>query len=207
MSITRYEQLSFEQIEVLKEIGNIGSGNAATALSSMLGIRVGMQLPQTALASFDRAISLIGEPERLTAGIILRLSGDMSGMLLHLYEEPFAAAVIKKMTGRGGTKLNALSQEDISLLCEVGNIMSGSYIAAVANMVGMKIELSVPGLAVDMLGAIMSVPAVELAAAGDTVLLIKEKFTIDTVEVNSELLLIPSAQSLGVLLERLGAEL
>ncbi|MCH5324024.1 MAG: chemotaxis protein CheC [Eubacterium sp.] len=205
MAIQKYEDLNYNQIEVLREIGNIGSGNAATALSSMLGKRISMDVPKTALADFDRAIHLIGDPERLTAGIIVKLSGDIDGMLLHLFEEPFAASVITGMTGKENISLETLDDTDVSVLCEIGNIMSGSYVAAVANLVGMKVDMSVPMLAVDMLGAIMSVPAVELSQTGDTVLVIKENFTIDSVEIKSDLLLIPSAGSLGGLLDRLGA--
>ncbi len=205
MGIKKYEELSPDQIEILKEIGNIGSGNAATALSSILGRRIGVDIPQCTLAGFSEAIELIGDPQRLTGGIIVRLSGDFDGMLLHLFEAPFASAVLSVLTGRENVFPNELSEEDISALSEVGNIMSGSYIAAVANMAGMKIDMSVPCLAVDMLGAIISVPEVELSQTGDTILVIKENFTIDSVEVRSEILLIPSAGSLGGLLDRLGA--
>ncbi len=205
MSVSKFGDINYNQMETLKELGNIGAGNAATALSAMLGKRVALDVPKTELATFDRAINMLGDPCRMTAGIMVRLGGGLDGMLMHLFEQPFAEAVISGISGRSGIDLAALDEDSVSLLSEVGNIMSGSYVTAIADFLGMKVDISVPALAVDMLGAIMSVPAVELAQVSDTVLLIKEDFTIGNAKVNSQLLFIPSAGTLDGLLKKLGA--
>ena len=84
--------------------------------------------------------------------------------------------------------------------------MGGSYVNAIANLSGMTIGMSVPALTTDMLGAIMTVPATELSEAYERVLMISEQFLIDSVEIQSDMLLIPTVESLRTLLGKLGVE-
>lgn len=206
MSINNYNDLSEMQTDVLKEIGNIGAGNAATALSEMLSCKVNMKVPSVFLAGFSEAIDYINKPETPVVGILIKLSGDIEGMLIFLLEEPFAKTISYELIGNSNFTLYNLTENDVSLLSEIGNIMGGSFISAVAKMASMTVDVSVPALTVDMLGAIMSVPAVEFAEVGDKLLLITEEFTIEEVRVKSNLLLIPNVPSLRRLMKNLGAE-
>lgn len=206
MSIRKYEDLNSIQLDVLKEIGNIGSGNAATSLAALLNRTVDMAVPEVCLVDFQQAIDIMGEPEKLIVGILIRMSEDVEGMIMFLLEEPFAKTIVNGLMGEHPFSLYELDGSDISVLNEIGNIMGGSYVNAIADIAGMTIDISVPALTVDMLGAIMSVPAVELSQVGDKVLLINEQFLIDSVEIHSNMLLIPTVDSLEKLLTTLGVD-
>ena len=199
--INSYDDLSPVQLDVLKEIGNIGSGNAATALSQLLGRSIDMQVPQVRLMDVADAIESLGSPDKL-----VRLKGDADGMIMFLLEEAFAKTIVTGIMGERSFSLYELNADDISVLSEIGNIMGGSYVNAIANLSGMTIDMSVPALTTDMLGAIMTVPATELSEAYERVLMISEQFLIDSVEIQSDMLLIPTVESLRTLLGKLGVE-
>ena len=196
--INSYDDLSPVQLDVLKEIGNIGSGNAATALSQLLGRSIDMQVPQVRLMDVADAIESLGSPDKLVVGILIRLKGDADGMIMFLLEEAFAKTIVTGLMGERSFSLYEMS--------EIGNIMGGSYVNAIANLSGMVIDMSVPALTTDMLGAIMTVPATELSEAYERVLMISEQFLIDSVEIQSDMLLIPTVESLRTLLGKLGVE-
>ena len=201
--INSYDDLSPVQLDVLKEIGNIGSGNAATALSQLLGRSIDMQVRLMDVAD---AIESLGSPDKLVVGILIRLKGDADGMIMFLLEEAFAKTIVTGLTGERSFSLYEMNADDISVLSEIGNIMGGSYVNAIANLSGMVIDMSVPALTTDMLGAIMTVPATELSEAYEKVLMISEQFLIDSVEIQSDMLLIPTVESLRALLGKLGVE-
>lgn len=192
------------QLDVLREIGNIGSGNAATALSQLLLKPVDMKVPELMIVDYKQALEIMGDPEKVVVGILVRLSMDVEGMLMFLLEEPFAKTIVTGVLGEHPFSLYDLNSTDTSVLSEVGNIMGGSYVSAIAGIAGMTIDVSVPALTVDMQGAIMSVPAVEFSQVGDKVLMINEQFLIDSVEIQSDMLLIPTVDSLQKLLVKLG---
>ncbi len=207
MSIKNYDELNPMQMDVLRELGNIGSGNAATALSAMLGRMVDMKVPTVRVLDYAEAIEFAGGPETIITGMLIRMDGDIEGMILFLLEKPFASLVINTLFDAGDNIdfLN-LGETEKSLLNEIGNIMSGSYLSAISQLTGLFINMSVPSLTVDMLGAIMSVPAIEFAEVSDKVLFIDEQFIIDDKHIKSNMILIPEISSLSVLLQRLGVE-
>lgn len=207
MSIKNYDELNPMQMDVLRELGNIGSGNAATALSAMLGRMVDMKVPTVRVLDYAEAIEFAGGPETIITGMLIRMDGDIEGMILFLLEKPFASLVINTLFDAGDNIdfLN-LGETEKSLLNEIGNIMSGSYLSAISQLAGLFINMSVPSLTVDMLGAIMSVPAIEFAEVSDKVLFIDEQFIIDDKHIKSNMILIPEISSLSVLLQRLGVE-
>ncbi len=206
MAIEKYEDLNSVQLDVLREIGNIGSGNAATALAQLLNRFVDMQVPEVCLLDFNQAMEVMGEPDKVVAGILIRLQGDIEGMIMFILEEQFARTIVTSLMGEKPFSLLELDEADVSVLSEIGNIMGGSYVNAIANIAEMFIDISVPALTADMLGAIMSVPAVEFSQVGDTVLMINGKFLMDSVEIHSNMLLIPTVDSLSTLLKKLGVE-
>lgn len=207
MSIRQYDELGDMHFDVLREIGNIGSGNAATALSSMMGSPIEITVPTVKVLDYTQAIEFLGGPENIVVGMLVRLEGDIEGMIMFILQKPFAAMVLKTFFGKELADITQMDEYDMSALNEIGNIMSGSYVNAISSISGMFINISVPSLTVDMLGAIMSVPAIEFAAVSDKVLFIDETFMIGEETIQSNMILIPEMDSLAVLLQRLGVDI
>ena len=207
MSIHQYDDLNSMHFDVLRELGNIGSGNAATALSSMMGRAIDITVPTVKVLDYSEAIEFLGGPEHIVVGMLVRMEGDIEGMILFVLEKEFAGIVLKSFFGKDLADITEMDEFDISALNEIGNIMSGSYVNALSSISGMTINISVPSLTVDMLGAIMSVPAIEFAAVSDKVLFIDETFIIGEDTIQSNMILIPEMDSLAVLLQRLGVDI
>ena len=186
--------------DVLKEIGNIGAGNAASALASMLSQKVDMKVPRVELLDFKELGEAMGGEEQIMAGIYLRIEGDLHGSIMFLLEEKSAYALVGKLMGMQVTQLDEMAQ---SALKEIGNIITGSYLNSLSTLTNLTISESVPDLAVDMAGAILSVPAIEFGMVGDKMLLIQTAFT-DDVELNGFFILVPDLPSYSKLLRALG---
>ena len=206
MAIIKIDDLSTMHLDVLKEIGNIGSGNAATSLSEMLGLMVDISVPNVKLLGFDEAVQFLGGPEQIAIGMLVRLTGDISGMMLYVIQESFASNLARSIMGKEDLTIMALDEMDTSLICEVGNIMSASYVNAISSLSGMFIDISVPSLCVDMVGAILSVPAIEFSKIGDKVLFIDDSFIMGDNEVRSNMILVPELDSLNKLFAVLGIQ-
>jgi len=204
MNSRTYENLSDLQIDVLREIGNIGAGNAATALSQMLAERVEMSVPKVTMVDIAEMSGILGGPENQVVGILFTLSGEIEGMMMFILEKQFAHLILKYLMGRDLENFEDLGQLDISALQEIGNIMAGSYVNAIASLTNLKIKLSVPDMAIDMVGAILSVPAIKFGAVGDKVMFIEGEYSGGGENVNSYLLLIPEIDSLDKILSVLG---
>ena len=204
MSLTKYEDLNDMQIDVLKEVGNIGSGNATTALSSMVGKMIDIEVPNVCVLDFNEAIETLGGPETSVAGILIRINGDIDGMIMFLFEQHLISLIVSTFFGTKPKDIFSLSEAELSSLTEMGNIMAGSYVNAIAQLAGMTIDVEVPMMQIDMLGAIMSVPAIEMGEMGDKLLFIDNNMKIDNTSLRSKMLLLPTIDSLGHLLERLG---
>ena len=186
--------------DVLKEIGNIGAGNAATALASMLSQKVDMKVPRVELLDFKELGEAMGGEEQIMAGIYLRIEGDLQGSIMFLLEEKSAYTLVGRLMGTQVSELDEMAQ---SALKEIGNIITGSYLNSLSTMTNLTITESVPDLAVDMAGAILSVPAIEFGMVGDKMLLIQTAFTDDE-EINGFFILVPDLPSYSKLLRALG---
>ena len=202
--LNNYEELSPVAIDCLKEIGNIGSGCAASSLSDMLGKPVVMRVPDVKVMDYQSVIDAMGGPEKVITGILVRLEGDVKGMIMFLLEDSFAKVAITTFIQKDDVKVISLDPTELSIISEMGNIMAGSYLIALSQMTGLTIDMSVPSMTVDMLGAIMSVPIIEFSAVGDKVLFIDDGFVIDGVDIKSNIILIPEMESLDILMTRLG---
>ncbi len=194
--------------DALKEIGNIGAGNAASALSSMIDSKVDMKVPRVELLDFKEIGEAMGGEETVMAGMLLGMEGDLTGSIMFLLEEKSAHILVGKFmehmgmpTGSGvGDEFNEMEQ---SVLKEITNIMTGAYLNSLASFTNMTIHSTVPGLAVDMAEAILSVPAIQFGIMGDKMLLIQTAFTGDEA-LNGFFILVPDMPSYGKLLSALG---
>ena len=203
--LKNYEELSPVAIDCLKEIGNIGSGCAASSLSDMLGKTVVMRVPDVKVMDYQSVIDARGGPEKIITGILVRLEGDVKGMIMFLLEDSFAKVAVNTFFPKDeDVKVISLDPTELSVISEMGNIMAGSYLITLSQLTGLAIDMSVPSMAVDMLGAIMSVPIIEFSAVGDKVLFIDDGFVIDGVDIKSNIILIPEMESLGTLMTKLG---
>ncbi|MCL2071218.1 MAG: chemotaxis protein CheC [Oscillospiraceae bacterium] len=202
--LKKFEDLNASHIDVLKEIGNIGSGNASTALSSMVGKDVVISMPEVKFLRFQEAIEKNGSPEETVAAVLVRLKNDICGMILFIVEHEFAAEVLKVFFGENDVDLLRLSDDDISALTEIGSIMSHSYTNAIATLAGLNIGVDAPSFTVDMFGAIMSVPIIEFGEIGEKLLCIDKVIELNGVKMKSNMLLIPTVDSLSNLFGKLG---
>lgn len=207
MSKIDLEKLEDSQFDVLKEIGNIGAGNATTALATMLNIKVDMSVPNVALLPFDNISSFIGSVEQTVVGILLEIQGDIDGMMMFLFDMKSAHHLVNSLMMRDVHQdengMADFSEMEMSALNEIGNIVSGSYLSALSGLTGMKMVSSVPALSIDMLGALLSVPAIEFGKYGDKLLMIQSEFGEDDF-VTGYFLLIPELESYDKILTSLG---
>lgn len=206
MAIKSYEEMNELEMDILKEIGSIGGGNAATAMSSMLNAKVNMSLPKVVILGFNEALDYLGDPEELVAAIFVEMSGELSGIMLLILTKEFSDEVLFRMLGKVDSDFLELEEIDSSVLIETGNIVISSYITAMASLTNVNVELSVPQLAVNMVGGIMSAPISLMGQHSDRIMMITGQFTIDGKALDSEMLLLPDVESLNVLMKKLGVE-
>lgn len=205
MSDMDLERMTNEYYDVLKELGNIGAGNATTALAQMLNCKVDMKVPQVRLMNFQEVGAMMGGEEQVMAGIFLSVEGDITGSMMFLLEKEAAAHLISKLMGMEVNAEN-LGEMEISALKEIGNIISGSYLNSLSAMTNLKIVPSVPDLCIDMAGAILSVPAIQFGIIGDKILLIQTQFT-DEFELDGYFILLPDLESYEKILTSLGLQI
>jgi len=186
----------------LKELGNIGAGNATTALAQLLNCKVDMKVPQVRLLDFKEVGNAMGGEEQIMAGIYLLVEGDISGSIMFLLERKSARHLVSKLMG---TEIEGedFTEMEISALKEIGNIITGSYLNSLSTLTNLKIYPSVPDLSIDMAGAILSVPAIEFGALGDKILLIQTQFT-DDYDLDGYFILLPDLESYAKILHALG---
>lgn len=176
------DELTNQYYDVLKELGNIGAGNATTALAQMINCKVDMSVPQVKLLEFKDLGSLVGGEEQVMVGIYLQVEGDIEGSMMFILSKIAAAHLVNKlMCGMLGIDEKAaeeyqFGEMECSAIREVGNIITGAYLNALSGLTGLKIYPSVPQIGIDMAGALLSVPAIEFGIMGDKLLLIQTKF-------------------------------
>ena len=197
------ETLNSSIIDVLKEIGNIGAGNAATSLAKMLNKKVDMEVPQVKILEFADVPKLIGGEENLVTGVYFNLEGDLTGSFLFLLDEESALGLLNLMMPMEFKEFDEMSN---SALMEVGNILSGAYISSLASLTNLNISISVPSISYDMAGAILSVPAIQFGMVSDQVLIVENEFFDDDKDdmISGYFLLVPDLESYDVLLKSLG---
>lgn len=197
------DQVTENYYDVLKEIGNIGAGNAMTALSQMLQCKVDMKVPQVKLLQFSEVGEMMGGEEQIMVGVFLGVEGDITGSMMFMVEEESARHLIQKIT-MGMLPAGAEFEEmGLSAMKEVGNIISGAYLNSLSTLTNLKIICTPPALTVDMAGAILSVPAIQFGIFGDNILLIQSQF-YDEIQLDGYFILIPDLESYAKILTALG---
>lgn len=196
-------ELNNLHMDVLRELGNIGAGNAATALASMLNKRVDMDVPKVKILEFSEVSDLIGA-EKIVAGILLDVTGDIKATIMFLLDIESARGLVNLLMGIPLSEGDTFTEIEESALKEIGNILTGSYLSALSALTRLTMIPSVPYLAIDMAGALISVPAIEFGKVGDTVLYIETEFAEGSSKVGGDFFLVPNEDSYDTLLKSLG---
>ena len=210
MPLHNYNDLNDLHIDALREIGNIGSGNAASSLAMMLAVQVDISVPTVRILDYEQVMEELGGPEQMIVGLLLCLDGDVNGMIMFLLHQEFANRLLESLLGEDTPDVGAQGEIDemaYSALQEVANIMAASYVNAIGSLTELNINISVPSMCVDMLGAILSVPAIQYANISDKMIFIEDKFSGENLDTPNHILLIPDVESLGKIMDRLGIEL
>ena len=206
MGIANYEDMNALELDVIKEIGSIGTGNAATALSQVLKKTTKMSLPAVYVLGYNEAIEMVGTPEEIVAAVLVKMSGEINGIMLFILKIDFINAVLDSVLSKDIDDYMDLTELEKSALEEIGNIIISSYVNAMSGLTGVSIKLSIPSIAINMLGGILSVPMVEFGYETDKLMMINGKFIVDDKALNSNLLMMPDIQSLNYLMHKLGVE-
>lgn len=196
-------QMDGVYFDVLREIGNIGAGNATTALAQLLDTKVDMLCPKVSLLDFSEIGEAMGGDEQIMAGIYQVVEGDISGSIMFLLEKSSARALVGKLMGTSTEADGDFDEMELSALKEIGNIITGSYLSSLSTLTNLKIISSIPDVSIDMCGAILSVPAIEFGTLGDKILLIATEFT-DDVKLEGYFILVPDLESYDKILTSLG---
>lgn len=198
------ESMSTQYMDILKEIGNIGAGNATTALATMLQCKVDMGVPQVRLLEFSEIGQLLGGEEQVMAGVYLAIEGDITGSIMFLVKEEVALHLVRKLMGDMASDI--MGDMEKSALKEISNIITGAYLNALSSMTNLKIIPSIPDLTIDMAGAILSVPAIEFGELGDELLLIQSEI-YDEIAIDGFFIMVPDMESYKKILFSLGLSL
>jgi len=199
-----------KHLDVFKEIGNIGAGNAASALAGLLSRRISMTVPDASAVPFSHIVNVLDGPETIVAGVLIDVSGDLNGYILLLLGMGDAMAMVSQALGEPLRDTSAtdfeLSEMERDTILEIANILVGSFLSAIASFSGLSVTPSVPQMAIDMLGAIISIATIEYGKIGDTVLFLKTQFNDLSGEISGHFFLIPDYSSYKILLNAIGLE-
>ncbi|MBB6636724.1 chemotaxis protein CheC [Cohnella thailandensis] len=195
------------KMDVLREVGNIGAGHAATALSRLLDKPVDMSVPTVSFVPFERIADRVGGSEEVVAAIFLRVDGDAPGNMFFLMSRKQAARVLQVLLGIEASEKDSYSELELSALCEIGNILAGSYLSSLADLTGLAMSPSVPSIAVDMAGAVLSYGVLQFGTMGDEALLIDTTFLKGEQEAEGHFFFIPDPQSFERMFVSLGVPL
>ena len=201
------EHLDSFHMDVLKEIGNIGSGSAVTALAKMINKKVNMQVPEVRILEIEGVQGLLGGAEMPVVGVLLQVKGAIAGDIMFVLRLNEARALLELIMGKMALdKETAFTDMEVSAIKEIGNILVGSYVSALSTLTGLSIKTTVPEMAIDMAGAILSVPAIEFSKNSNYVLFIETVFLDGNATVSGNFFLIPDMHSYDTLLRALGVE-
>lgn len=203
MSNLTLSEVNNMYFDVLREIGNIGAGNATTAMATMLDVRIDMNVPKVELLTFQELGSAICPEDETIVGIYLEVQGDIDGSMMFLMKLGPAHYLVNHLMGKNDDVEKQFDEMDMSALKEIGNIIAGSYLNALSTMTQMTISPSVPYIAIDMAAAILSVPAIQFGKYGDNALMIETEFG-DDVMIEGYFILLPELDSYDKILSSLG---
>jgi len=190
-------------LDVLKEVGNIGAGNALTALSQIISKKVDMEVPVIEVIETEKIVNTVETAEMLIVGVYVKFWGDISGNIMLVLDKPSSDHLIKILLGEVSDD-DFYSEMEMSAIQEIGNILSSSYINSISQLSNLNIQMSVPSVSIDMAGSILSVPAIEYSEVSDKIILIENKILEGDNEIVGNLYFMPDIDSFKLLFSNLG---
>ena len=206
MSFKSFDDINETHIDVLREIANIGSGNAASSLSRMIDRPVNIEIPYIGIKGFNEAYNVLGGADAVMVGTLLMMTGGLQGMMMFLLPVNVACDLVNMLMYTDIKGYEEIDEIGFSAINEISNIMSASFVGAIADMSELTIDISPPEATLDMLGSIMSVPSIYFAHMSDTLLLIQNEMDISGETARASILLLPDMPSLETLLKSLGID-
>ncbi|WP_062105055.1 chemotaxis protein CheC [Bacillus niameyensis] len=198
-------------LDVLKEIGNIGAGNAATALSVLIGKHIDMKVPNVRIVTFDEMLELAGGHDQIVTAVFLRVDGDATGSMFFILPIEQATKYVQKLTGDESFSFDTppYSELGLSAMQELGNILTGSYLSSLVDFTGLDLSPSVPSISIDMAGAIISYGLLELSQTQDYAIVIDTALEEDSRrdDVKGHFFLLPDPDSFSIIFNKLGVEM
>ncbi|SRR5690625_498366 len=197
--------------EVLREIGNIGAGNATTSMAILMDQEVKMEVPYVHLLTINEMIDIVGGPEEVLVTTFFKVEGDITGTVYFLLSIEEATLIVRQMLRDDTIQISTMDNMDemiISVLKEVANIVVGAYISALADFSNIKISTTVPFISIDMAGATLVTGLIELSQVADHSMMIGTKFSGDDKQKNAQghFLLVPELDSIPKLFSALGVD-
>lgn len=192
------------KMDVLKEVGNIGAGNAATALSRLLNKPIDMAVPKVQMLPFEAIAERVGGSENIVCAVFFRVEGEAPGNLFFIISPAAAKRLLERLAGFEVNEEEEFSEMEWSALAEIGNILAGSYLSSLADFTSLSMMPTVPALALDMAGAILGYGLLQFGEMGDSALLIDTTFIEGQDEVEGQFFLIPDPESFGKIFKSLG---
>ena len=200
------EKINEMYVDVLRELGNVGAGNATTAIASMLSIRIDMNVPKVALLEVSKLGAAICAEDEVVVGIFLEIGSDIDGSMMFIMRMKPAQYLVSKLMQREPDYEAEFDEMDLSALKEIGNIIVGSYLSALSGMTNLVITPSIPYISIDMAASLLSVPAIEFGQFGEHALLIETEFG-DEVMIGGYFIFMPDQGSYDKILTALGVQM
>lgn len=205
-----YSNLTGMQLDVLREAGNIGAGNAATSMSILLNRKIDMNVPSVSVVDYNDMMDLIGGPEELIVAIVFQIEGEFPCTVYFILSVEEAENLIQDLIGNKNFKLmNDLYHNELAMsaLKETGNIVIGSYLSALSDFIQYKLHPSIPYLSVDMSGAILTAGLIEISEVSDYAIVINTSILSDSSEkIQGHFFLLPEPESISKIFDALGIE-
>ena len=201
-----YDNLNDTQLDVMREIGNIGAGNACTALSGLIGTPIDMSVPRVQLLGLDSTSDYLGGNDKEVLGIRIDVKADLTGMMYHIVNKRFAERLINTFYEKKLDTIKSIDEMDMSVISEMGNITSGAYANALATLSGYVVDIGTPTPGGYTISEILRVPIETFGEVGDKILVVDEQFIIDSEKLTSNMILVLEKDSLHKLFDKLGVE-
>lgn len=193
--------LDSSQLDAMREIANIGAGHAATALSQMTHRTIMIDVPEVRIIRLEDVGTITGEPDDVVAAVVMKVLGDVTGRTLQIFPGASAVKLVSIVTGESEPDFpDGFDEEHQATLKEIGNIIVGAYLNALSDFMGLLLIMSVPAIAIDMVGAVMTTSYLNFGHEQDYVLCVNTEMIMGEDHIRGHFLLMPDDASLQIML-------
>lgn len=192
------------QLDALREVGGIGAGHAATALSQLVDRPIELEVPTIEIVNIEDVPSVFGGPERLVLAVYARMLGDLAGGILFMTDQEAAVSLVAMLHGREKGERKTVGREEEAMLRHVSSIIISAYLAAIARMADLDVLPASPVLAMDMAGALLQAVVAEVGMKAEQAVLVRTAFIDEDISIEAAVFFIPDPDSLSVILGRIG---